>query len=208
VNRDIVLYVEGGGEGRSRALFRRGMSAFFRQTREMARKKGVGLRIVACGGRRETYDAFVHALRADADRHNMLLVDSEGAIADGVSPWSHVRDQKSDGWKRPTDVTDAQCQLMTVCMEAWFLADPAGLEKHFGGRFDVSQLPLPDHAEGTDKEIIAIALQRAARSTRARGYHKIRDGVKLLETVNPATVRKHCKWCDRLFDTLETLLKT
>jgi len=87
-------------------------------------------------------------------------------------------------------------------MEAWFLADPAGLKKHYGGNFSVRALPPANQAETRKKRDINNALKKATSPTPAKEYQKIRDGAKLLEKVDPAEVRKHCKWCDRLFQAL------
>jgi hypothetical protein len=96
--------------------------------------------------------------------------------------------------------------MMVACMEAWFLADPEGLKKHFGGNFDAGKLPAPNLAESRTKAQIDDALKKATRNTKAKEYQKIRDGAKLLEKVNPTEVRKHCKWCERLFGTLDTAI--
>jgi hypothetical protein len=96
--------------------------------------------------------------------------------------------------------------MMAACMEAWFLADPAGLKRHFDGNFDAGKLPAAAHAESRTKTDINNALKKATRNTRAGEYRKIRDGAKLLEKVDPAQVRKHCKWCERLFQTLGKMI--
>jgi hypothetical protein len=44
--------------------------------------------------------------------------------------------------------------------------------------------------------------RQATRNTPAAEYQRIRDGAKLLTKVDPAVVRRHCKWCDRLFSAL------
>jgi hypothetical protein len=92
--------------------------------------------------------------------------------------------------------------MMVVCMEAWFLADPAALKEYFGGNFDSKKLPPANQAETRTKTVISDALKQATKPTKAEEYKKIRDGAKLLEKVDSAEVRKHCKWCDRLFKML------
>jgi len=87
-------------------------------------------------------------------------------------------------------------------MEAWFLADPAGLKRHFGGNFDSGKLPPANQAETRTKSDINDALKQATKGTKAKEYKKIRDGAKLLARVDSAEVRKHCRWCDRLFQVL------
>ena len=146
------------------------------------------------------------AVENEPDVHNILLVDSEEPISITTSPWAHLKKRPGDAWENPSGVDDSHCHLMVVCMEAWFLADHAGLKKHFGGNFDVRKLPPENLAESRTKDAICTALSQATRNTPAAEYRKIRDGVKLLSTVHPETVRKHCQWCDRLFTTLETFI--
>jgi len=88
---------------------------------------------------------------------------------------------------------------MVVCMEAWFLADPAAVRRHFGPHTRANALPGPELAESRTKDAIARALDKAAAPTKARVYKKIRDGAKILAFLDPSLVRKHCLWCERLF---------
>ncbi len=66
--------------------------------------------------------------------------------------------------------------------------------------FDTGKLPPPSQAETRTKRDIEDALRKAP--TPAREYQKIRDGAKLLEKIDPTEVRKHCRWCERPFQTL------
>lgn len=202
VNR-IAIYVEGGGpSSATRRPFRDGMCTFLGLVLCEVRRRRIGWQVIPCGGRRQAYDAFVDALRNEPSVFNVLLVDSEAPIAITVSTWGHLKDRSGDGWAQPAGADDARCQMMVACMEAWFLADPAGLKEHFGGNFDSGKLPPANLAETRTKSDINNALNQATRSTKAKEYKKIRDGAKLLMKVNPAEVRKNCKWCDRLFQTL------
>lgn len=158
--------------------------------------------MIPCGGRKQAYDAFVDALEKEPEVFNVLLVDSEDPIAITVPPWKHLAERLGDGWSEPAGTDDARCQMMVACMEAWLLADPAGMTKHFGGNFDVGKLPPANQSETRTKGDIDDALKKATSPTPAKEYQKIRDGAKLLEKVNPAEVRKHCKWCERLFQAL------
>ena len=205
--KGIAIYVEGGGDHHStKTPFREGMSEFLRSIRDRARRRGVFWNVVPCGPRKEAYDKFQKALENKPDWCNVLLVDSEEPVVDGRSAWEHLRHRKGDGRRRPADAGDEQCQMMVVCMEAWLLADPDGLAKHFGGRFDKSKLPPPDQAENRTKDAITVALRQATRDTPAGEYKKIRDGARLLAAVNPGTVRNCCTWCDRFFTMLEYTL--
>ena len=182
--------------------FRLGMSAFLKPVVDAVRKRGIRWRIIPCGGRLQAYDAFVNALADKPTVFNVLLVDSEDPVAITVSPWEHLKNRQGDEWNKPAGVDDSRCQMMVACMEAWFLADPAGLKKHFGGNLNEKALPPASQAETRTKDDINDALKKATRPTPAKEYRKIRDGAKLLEKADATEVRKHCKWCDRLFRAL------
>lgn len=199
----IAIYVEGGGDtSRTLEPFRKGMSGFLRSVVREVRSRHIRWRVIPCGGRTQAFDAFVDALEKEPNVFNVLLVDSEDQANANESPWEHLRARLDDGWMRPLAADDSHCQMMVVCMEAWFLADPAGMKRHYGGNFNEEALPPPDQAETRTKSNIRDALKNATKNTPAKEYQKIRDGAKLLERVDSDEVRKHCKWCDRLFVTL------
>lgn len=204
MSRGITVYVEGGGSGgKTRKSFRMGMETFLKSAVDPEEKKRGRLRVIPCGGRRETYDAFVDAMDNDSEWYNILLVDAEDVVADMKFPWKHLRNRKGDSWEQPNGASDAQCQMMVICMEAWFLADPDTLFKYFGSR---GKLPPAQQAESAGKDKIELLLKNIAKDTPKKEYKKIRDGAELLKKIDPNVVRAHCKWCDRLFNTLENLL--
>lgn len=195
----IAIYIEGGGNTAStKSLLREGFSEFLREIRDIARKKRMGWRLIPCGGRSQTYAAFQDAIVKEPDVLNMLLVDSEEPVEMGVSPWTHLKKRREDGWN-PGGVADENCHLMVACMEAWFLADPEGLKQYYGGNLDAARLPPPNRAESRTKADILEVLEKATKPTAAKAYHKIRDGAKLLKKINAGEVQKHCQWCVRLF---------
>ena len=201
--KSIAIYMEGGGDtNHTIEPFRKGISSFLKPVVDQVRARRIKWRVIPCGGRKQAYDAFVNALETEPDAFNILLVDSEDPVVSTVLPWAHLKNRVGDQWNKPAGADDSHCQLMVACMEAWFLADPNALTRHFKGNFDKGKLPAPDLAESRTKKAINNALRQATRKTRAREYKKIRDGAKLLEKLDPATVRNHCYWCDRLFQTL------
>ncbi len=203
----IAIYIEGGGDTNStKSLLREGFSEFLKSVRELARSKGIRWQLIICGGRSQTYASFVDAIEKEPETYNILLVDSEEPVTSSASPWTHLLNRQADRWHRQPNTGDAQCQMIVVCMESWFLVDPAGLKRHFGGNLDITKLPAADHAETRQKEAIADALRQAVLPTPAREYKKIRDGAALLKCINPDEVRKHCKWCQRLFTDLEAAI--
>lgn len=96
---------------------------------------------------------------------------------------------------------------MVHCMESWLIADPEALAEFYGQGFRVKSLPATPDVEAVPKETIAAALEQATKSTQKGRYHKIRHGPALLGQLDPARVRQRAKHCDRLFVTLETLLR-
>jgi hypothetical protein len=208
VTASIAIYIEGGGDtAQTLTPFRRGMSAFLKPMVEAVRKKRIKWRVIPCGGRKAAYDAFVDAVANEPEVYNVLLIDSEDPVPITQKPWAHLQNRPGDSWKRPDTTDDSRCQMMVACMEAWFLADPINLKRHYGGNFDDRKLPAANRAETLTKDQINNALKKATKDTQAREYQKIRDGAKLLGKVNPDTVRAHCKWCDRFLTTLEEAIR-
>jgi hypothetical protein len=207
VVKSIAIYVEGGGDtAQTLEPFRRGMSQFLKPIVQAVRDRRIRWRVVPCGGRQQAYEAFVDAIEKEPDVFNVLLVDSEEPVAFSVGPWDHLKSRAGDEWDRPAGVDDACCQMMVACMEAWFLADPETLARHFGNGFDRKKLPAADLAESRTKQAIEEALRKSTRNTKATEYKKIRDGARLLEKLDSATVRQRCQWCERLFTDLRVAI--
>ena len=105
----VKIYVEGGGDHNKTldSQCRRGFSEFFRK----AGLEGRMPRVVACGGRQQTYDAFrtAHA-NAEPGSLPVLLVDSETPVVEN-DPWVHVRLRPGDGWLPPEGATRDQLHL-------------------------------------------------------------------------------------------------
>jgi len=209
VTKSIAIYIEGGGDTtQTLASFRTGMSAFLKPIVDVVRAKRIRWRVIACGRRKEAYYKFVDALAKEPDVFNVLLVDSEDPVAIALSPWDHVRSREDDKWNRPPGADDTHCHMMVACMEAWFLADADALKRHYGVNFDIGKLPPASQAESQTKDEIYAALKKATKSTKAGQYRKIRDGAKLLAEVDVTIVRKHCKWCQRMFKALGDVVET
>ncbi len=180
------------------------MSEFLASVVEAARKTRTRWRIIPCGGREQAYGAFVDAINHEPEVYNVLLVDSEVPVPTDVTP--HALSERDAAAKLPKGIDEGQLQWMVACMEAWFLADPEGLVRHFGNTLDTRKLPRATLAESRTKQQINRALKMATSPTPAGEYRKIRDGAALLATINPVTVRSHCRWCDRLFTVLHTAI--
>ena len=195
----VKVYVEGGGDGRElRARCRRGFSSFF----EKAKLAGRMPQVIACGGRQSVCEKFRGALgSSDGREFIVLLVDSEGPVAEGSGPWSHL--EARDGWDRPEDATDENAHLMVQCMEAWFLADRSCLATFFGQGFNPDALPGNRNLEEVAKTDVLRGLKNATRQCRPKGeYGKGRHSFELLSEIDPANVMDASPQASRLVATL------
>ena len=181
----MTVYVEGGGDGRSlRARFREGWRRFLQSA-------GAGrVKIVRGGGREQTFRRFAAAVTAAGPRAAvLLLVDSEGPVAEGRTVWEHLGAR--DGWTRPDGAGDDQAYLMVQVMETWFLADRHALQKYFGAGFRENAIRDWPALENVPKETVFEALDRATASC-GRRYAKGRVSFELLARIDPAHVEDAC----------------
>ena len=195
----VKVYVEGGGDGRElRARCRRGFSSFFGKAKLAGRMP----QVIVCGGRQSAYEKFRRALGlSDGREFIVLLVDSEGPVAKGSGPWSHL--EAIDGWAKPEDATDRNAHLMVQCMEAWFLADRSCLATFFGQGFDPNALPGNRNLEEVSKTDVLRGLKSATRQCRSKGeYDKGRHSFDLLSEIDPASVMDASPRANRLVATL------
>lgn len=197
---EVRLYIEGGGDAKdSKAFLREGFSNFLRDLVTLARSKRTRWHIVACGSRNAAFDAFNTAMHQHPDAFNALLVDSEEAVA--TTPWAHLRVR--DSWESH-GISDDHCHLMTQAMEAWFAADPAALARFYGEGFQGNSIPNVQDVEQIPKDTLHGRLRTATRNTQKGEYRKIEHASKLLGLIDPATVRRVSRHCDRLFTTIES----
>jgi uncharacterized protein DUF4276 len=180
----VRIYVEGGGGGKSATIAcRRAFAEFLARINPTKPRPSID----PCGSREVTFDKFKRALRSGEDDLVVLLVDSEGPVAEGVGPWAHLK--RHDNWDPPAGATDEHAHLMVQCMEAWFLADREALAGYFGQGFRHRGLPRQTAIEQIAKDRLLVALQQATRATQKREYHKTRHGFELLMRINPAKVQ-------------------
>lgn len=191
---EMHLYVEGGGDARSLHIeCRKGFAEFLAK----AGLQGHMPRIVACGGRGDAYDRFCTALRQG--KFAMLLVDSEEGKPEEWQPWRHLARREGDEWPHPVGASDTQCHLMVQCMENWFLADPATLQKFFGQGYAANHLPAVENpVETIDKKTVYQALAEATRHCKSKGaYGKGKHAFQLLAMLDPAKVIAAAPWANR-----------
>jgi Domain of unknown function (DUF4276) len=203
----IAVYLEGGGQtgepgtAGAKAAVRQGMGEFLRDLRDRARRKRWRWKIVACGDRVSTKNAFLNARAQHPETYAVLLVDSETPV--DVLPKAHL--EQRDRWNL-TGVPEDHVQLMAQVMETWFVADPVRVQAYYGKDFNAGALPNHAQPESVLKTAVTSGLEKATQNTKRGRYHKIRHGGDLLERIAPDTVKQKCPHCKRLFDSVEALL--
>lgn len=205
---EIKLYVEGGGKGshkRATIKLQQGLDAFFRRLKDAAREKRIGFKIIPAGNTQNTYDDFILSVKISPQSFNLLLVDSDEAVAANQTARAFLQN-KYRKWDLQI-VTDEQCHLMVQIMESWFIADVAALKNYYGREFKDSAIPKNKNVETIAKKTIEKSLETATAKTQKAEYHKIEHGAKLLELVNPQKVRKAAPHCERLFATIADKIK-
>ena len=201
----VRVYVEGGGdESKSESKCREGFRTFFDKTGLTGRMP----RIVACGGRQQTYKRFRTALaNAAPDKFIVLLVDSEDPVAEGAGPWAHLKNR--DNWDRPAGAEDDNAHLMAQCMEAWFFADKDSLAKYFGAGFNRNALSGRPDIENIPKADLERNLKAATRQCKPKGeYRKGRHSFAVLAALDPAKVTAAAPHAKRLVNTLRNKAST
>ncbi len=182
----VTIFFEGGGSKEAtQAIYRKGLSTYCAKLKP----KGSRLRIVAGGGREQTFDQFrIAVLDSRAGELSVLMVDSESPVT-AKTPVEHLHGR--DGWDFAS-LPNYKAVLMVQTLEAWFLADRDTLLEYYDGGFLPKSLPgSPTNIEAIRKEDIEPALRSATRNSRTKGeYHKIDHGSALLALIDPAKVEK------------------
>ena len=194
------VYVEGGGDTRvMRTECRKAFSMFFNKAGLMGHMP----RVFACGARQHAYREFCNAIAEKrGNEFIILLVDSEGPVAEGAIPWTYLKSR--DNWDRPDGADDNNAHLMVQCMESWFLADKGVLVKFFGQGFNQSALPARLEIEEVSKADLERGLKNATRQSKQKGaYHKGRHSFAILAELNPEQVTNASPHAKRLVSTLQ-----
>ena len=212
----VAIYMEGGGTGKGAAKLRRGMNKFLGELEAPARAKKMGWKLVLCGSRSETCDAFKNARdSAKGCEIVILLVDAEEPVT-SLTVVEHLRNQKENKKDENrkeekcdlTGVPEEHVHLMVTAMETWIVADITALRKYYGQGFHENSLPLHENLEKVSKEDVAAALDQATKKTKTKGrYHKISHASQLLKMIDPEKVRRRCQHCKRLFDFLSAAIE-
>ncbi len=187
----IAIYVEGGGDSRDgKAQLRQGFDALLEPQKSAARARKLHWKVVLCGGRGATFDAFQHATATAGSEVVGLLVDAEGPVASSTPHGRVAHLAKRDGWSLQT-IAAERVHLMTQCMEAWIAADAEMLAAFYGKNFR-SLLPRRRVLDDEPKDAVYTALDAATRDTQKGSYGKIRHASELLRRIRPAIVAARC----------------
>jgi hypothetical protein len=182
----VTIFFEGGGSTEAtQSKCREGLSKYCAKLKPESSR----LRIVAAGGREQTFDKFKRAARdSRIEEVSVLLVDSEGPVT-ANTPVEHL--QARDGWNF-APLSNYKVFLMVQTMEAWLLADRDALATFYDGGFQPNSLPGSEaNVESIRKEDIEPGFKKATRKTKTKGeYHKIDHGAALLAMIDPAKVEK------------------
>jgi hypothetical protein len=202
----IAIYVEGGGDSApGKAQLRQGFDALLEPQKTAARARRMGWKLVLCGGRNATCDAFLHATKTAGAEIVALLVDAEGPVttATPIARAGHLTTR--DGWD--LEGIAAECvHLMTQCMEAWIVADAATLAEFYGKNFHAAALPSRRVLDDEPKASVYAALETATRNTQKGSYGKIKHASELLRRLRPAVVATRCASFQQFTSWLDTAI--
>ena len=188
----IAIYIEGGGDSTSgKAQLRQGFDALLARQKNAARARKLHWKLVLCGGRNATFDAFQHATKTAVSEIVVLLVDAEDAVATSTPTGRATHLATRDGWNLE-GVTAERIHLMTQCMEAWIVADAETLATFYGKDFRPGALPKRNVLDDEPKASLYTALEAATKHTQKGSYGKIKHASELLKRVRPTLVATRC----------------
>lgn len=188
----IAIYIEGGGDSTSgKAQLRQGFDALLAPQKDAARARQMRWKLVLCGSRNATYDAFQHATKTAGSEIVVLLVDAEEPVATSTPAGRATHLATRDGWNL-AGVTAERIHLMTQCMEAWVIADAGALAAFYGQGFRPGALPKRNVLDDEPKASLYTALEAATKHTQKGSYGKIKHASELLKRIRPAIVATRC----------------
>ena len=181
-----TIYLEGGGD--SRVLHIKCREGF-RKLLEACGFQGRMPKLVASGGRGQTFRDFCIALRARSDACIvMMLIDSEDPMSDIERTWAHLKDR--DNWDKPDGAEDEHVLMMTTCMETWIVADRDALREFYQRNLNEKQLPRLVDLEDKGRHAVQEALERAT-STCSNKYEKGKRSFQVLAVLTRSALEQH-----------------
>jgi hypothetical protein len=188
----IAIYVEGGGDSRdSKVALRQGFDALLDRQKNAARLGKMGWKLVLCGGRGTTFEAFQYATSDGPSDIVALLVDAERPVATATPDGRVTHLTTQDRWELG-GVLAERVHLMTQCMEAWIIADAEQLAAYYGKAFRAGALPKRTVLDDEPKDSLYSALRAASKDTQKGAYSKIKHASELLKRVRPDKVAARC----------------
>jgi hypothetical protein len=188
----IAIYIEGGGDSRDgKAALRLGFDVLLSPQKTAARTRGLRWRLVLCGGRNDTFNAFQHAARTERSELIGLLVDSEDPVENTTPTGRLAHLVNRDRWTMERAWAE-HVHLMTQCMESWIVADAEMLTGFYGQNFNASTLPRRRVLDDEPKHSIYAGLESATRRTQKGSYGKIKHASELLTRIRPDVVAARC----------------
>jgi hypothetical protein len=181
---EIRIYFEGDKS------LKAGFDAFFREIRERGNAVRCKVSTVATGGTPER--DFDIARRKHPAAWNVLLRDSECPWNDDLSASLCAK----QGWQSSNA---GSIFWMVQMMESWFHADKDALEGYYKRGFRKEALRANPHVEEISKQDLIEGLNAATKDTAKGKYHKTKHAPALLQSIQPALVRKAAPNCARLF---------
>ena len=179
-------------------MLRSGFPCFFKELRDLARKKRWDFNLIATGGTPKR--DFAIGLRKHSQAFNILLLDSERAD-DGKLTATLIAEE---GWDRSQ--ADSIFWMVHM-MEAWFHADKGAVKNYYGDdAFNEGAMIANPRVEEISKKDLAKGLKEATKRTKKGEYHKTKHAPDLLATIAPGRVRGAAPNCKKLFDQVLAVL--
>ncbi|HET7502216.1 MAG TPA: DUF4276 family protein [Kofleriaceae bacterium] len=189
----IAIYIEGGGDrANGSAMLRQGFEALLEPQKNAARERRMRWKLVLCGGRAATFDAFQYATRAARGEIVGLLVDAEQEVASAAPDGRMAHLNARDGWNLE-GIASERVHLMTQCMESWIVADVEALAGFYGPRFHAGALSRRNVLDDEPKASVYAALEAATKATQKGSYGKIRHASEILKRLRPAVIATRCR---------------
>lgn len=191
--KSIAIFIEGGGATASTGQdsLREGFDALLKPQKAAARHKRLRWQLGLYGSRNQTFKAFRNAILENRVDLAVLLVDSEGPVADSTPSGRIAHLKGRDSWDFES-VDPSRVHLMTQCMEAWIVADPDKLEEYYGLGFKKNALPRRPVLDEEPKASLYSSLEAATNGTKKGGYGKVTHASEILKRLRPSVVTTRC----------------